>query len=324
VTRVVLLTALLLAACDGVQGAPSKAPNELLFLATAGQGPAVYEASNGALVANLPPGAFDATLTPGGDLGEAYVAGDDATLYRIRAGRPFRFDKLADIRGAPPYQAVLVPAPRLTAFVGARTVMVVKGADGSLIGFQAGTQIWREGAVQGSELRRVDDAAVLGFDGTWSQLAPETGLLTPLATDCADGPLADVQGSLVFACAGATGPGVSLSLPAGPAFDLRPLRQNRSVVAYTSGDWFRVDPGPRISGQGHGAGGEGRPGLSPDGGTIYWPAALAATSVAVSRDGNFLYALGSNGLRVLRATDRKQVVAYAAVNGAEIVLVSGG
>jgi len=190
VKLVALLAAVLLAACDGIQAAPSQAPNELLFLAAAGQGPAVYEVSNGGLVANLPPGAFDATVTPGGDLGEAYVAGDDATLYRVRAGRPFRFDRLADIRGAPPYQAVLVPAPRLTTFVGGRTVLVVKGADGSLIGYQAGIQIWREGAAQGSELRRVDDAAVLGLDGNWSLLAPETGLLTPLASDCPDGPLA--------------------------------------------------------------------------------------------------------------------------------------
>ncbi|HEY8641865.1 MAG TPA: hypothetical protein VIO84_03775 [Candidatus Dormibacteraeota bacterium] len=322
--KLVLLAALVLAACDGFQAAPTKAPNELLFLAAARQSLSVYEVSNGALVANLPPGAFDATVTPGGDLGEAYVAGADATLYRVRAGRPFRFDRLAEIRGAPPYQAVLVPAPRLTAFVGARTVMVVKGADGSLIGYQAGIQIWREGAAQGSELRRVDDAAVLGLDGNWSLLAPETGLLTPLASDCPDGPLADVQGSLVFACPGASGPGVSLSLGAGPAFDLRPLRQNQSVVAYPSGDWFRVEAGPRISGQGHGAGGPGRPGLSPDGGTIYWPASLAATTVGVSRDGNFLYALGSSGLRVLRAADHQQVAAYAAVNGADIVLVSGG
>jgi hypothetical protein len=322
--RVLLLTALALAACNGVQGSPSKAPNELVFLATAGQGRAVYEVSDGTLVSNLPAGAFDATLTSGGDLAEAYVAGDDTKLYRVRAGRPFRIDKLNDIRGAPPYQAVLVPAPRLTAFVGARTVMVVMGADGSLAGFQAGVQIWREGAAQGSELRRVDDAVVLGLDGTWSLLAPETGRLTPLVSDCPDGPLADVQGGLVFACAGATPPGVSLSLPAGRAFDLRPLRREQSVLAYPSGDWFRVDPGPRISAQGHGAGGEGRPGLSPDGGTIYWPASLKASSVAVSRDGNFLYALGSEGMRVLSATDRRQVASYPAVSGAEIVLVSGG
>ncbi len=319
-----LLAAVLMAACEGVQGAPTKPPNELLFLATAEQGLAVYEASDGSLVSHLPPGAFDATLTQGGDLGEAYLAGDDRRLYRVRAGRPVRVDRLTDLRGAPPFQAVLVPAPRLTTFVGARTVLVVKGADGSLIGFQGGTQIWREGAAQGSELRRVDDAAVLGLDGNWSLLAPETGLLTPLATDCAEGPLADVQGSLVFACPGATPPGVSLALPAGPAFDLRPLRRQESVLAYPTGDWFRVDPGPRISQQGHGAGGVGRPGLSPDGATIYWPGSLGASSVAVSRDGNFLYALGSNGLQVLNASDRRRVAAYPAMNGSAIVLVSGG
>src|SRR5712692_7427589 len=58
-----------MAACEGVQGAPTKPPNELLFLATAEQGLAVYEASDGSLVSHLPPGAFDATLTQGGDLG---------------------------------------------------------------------------------------------------------------------------------------------------------------------------------------------------------------------------------------------------------------
>jgi hypothetical protein len=318
------LAVLLVAACEGVPGSSGKPPTELLFVAGAEHQLTAYEASDGSLVTQLPPGAFDATLNGGGDLDEAYLAGDDGTLYRVRAGRPLRLDPLDSIRGAGPYQAALVPAPRLTNFVGSRTVLVVKGADGSLFGFQSGRQVWREGVPQDASLLRLDTVAVLGYQGAWSLVAPESGLLTPLASDCPDGPLAEVQGRVVFACSATTQPGASLTLPAGPAFDLRPLRRDESVLAYPSGDWFRVDPGPRVAGQGHGAGGEGRPGLSPDGGTIYWPASLSALAVAVSRDGNYLYALGSGGLRVLAASDRRQVANYPAVTGREIVLVSGG
>ena len=146
----------------------------------------------------------------------------------------------------------------------------------------------------------------------------------PLASDCPDPPLAEVQGSVVFDCAGTTPPGATLNLPAGPAYDLRPVRRDESVLAYPSGDWFRIDPGPRTSGHGHGAGGQGRPGLSPDGASIYWPSSLDAASVAVSRDGNFLYALGSGRLRVLAASDRKELANYRSVMGTDIVLVSGG
>ena len=322
--RTLALAALLLAACSGVQTAAPQRPSELLFISAGNHALAVYEATDGTLAGDLPAGAFDATLTGGGDLDEAYVAADDANLYRVRAGRPLRVDRIDPIRGAPPYQAALVPAPRLTNFVGGRTVLVVKGADGSLFGFQAGRQIWREGVPQESQLLRVDAAAVLGYEGSWSLVAPESGLLTPLAADCPDAPLADVRGSLVFACSTTSPPGASLALPAGPAFDLRPVARDQSVVAYPSGDWFRVDPGPRISAQGHGAGGEGRPALSPDGGTIYWPASLSARALAVSRDGNYLYALGAGGLRVLGASDRKQVANYRSVAGGEIVLVAGG
>ncbi len=312
------------AACEGVAQTSSKPPSELLFVSGAEHQLTAYEASDGSLVTELPAGAFDATLNSGGNLDEAYLAGDDANLYRVRAARPLRLDRLDVIRGAGPYQAALVPAPRLTNFLGNRTVLLVKGSDGSLFGFQSGRQIWREGVPQDAQLLRLDAVAVLGYEGSWSLVAPESGLLTPLASDCPEGPLAEVQGTVVFACSATTQPGASLTLPAGPAFDLRPARREQSVLAYPSGEWFRIDPGPRIAGQGHGAGGEGRPGLSPDGGTIYWPAGLGAQAVAVSRDGNYLYALGSGGLRVLAASDRKQVANYPAVTGREIALVCSG
>ena len=315
---------LLVAACEGVPGSPSKPPSELLFVSSPEHPLTAYEASDGSLVSELPTGAFDAMVSSGGDLEEAYLAGDDSNLYRVRAARPLRLDRLDSIRGAGPFQAALVPAPRLTSFAGGRTVLVVKGADGSLFGFQSGRQIWREGVPQDADLRRLDAGAVLGYEGSWSLVAPESGLLTPLASECPDGPLAEVQGSVVFACSATTQPGASLTLPSGPAFDLRTAHRDESVLAYPSGDWFRIDHGPRIAGQGHGSGGEGRPGLSPDGGTIYWPGSLSATAVAVSRDGSYLYALGSRGLRVLSASDRKQVANYPAVTGREIVLVTSG
>ncbi|HEX6348153.1 MAG TPA: hypothetical protein VF160_02045 [Candidatus Dormibacteraeota bacterium] len=322
--KALLLAVVLVAACQGVAVGPTKPPNELLFVSGPQNQVSAYEASDGSPAGPLPAGAFDATLTGGGDLDEAYVAGDDLNLYRVRAGRPLRVDRLDAIRGAGPYQVALVPAPRLTNFVGARTVLVVKGADGSLFGYQAGRQLWREGVPQDAQLLRVDSVAVIGYAGAWSLIAPENGREVPLASDCPDAPLAEVRGAVVFDCAGTTPPAATLNLPAGPAYDLRPVRREESVLAYPSGDWFRIDPGPRLAGQGHGPGGEGRPGLSPDGGTLYWPGSVSAASVAVSRDGNFLYALGTGGLRVLAAADRKEIANYRSVTGTDILLVSGG
>lgn len=316
--------AALLAACNALPGPSARPPAELVFVPGADRSHAVFEAADGTQVATLEAGAFSADLTSGGDLGEAYLAAEDGALYRVRAGRPFRVDRAGDLRGRPPYQAALVHADALTTFVGARTVLVVLSADGVLSGYQAGSLLWRTAVPAAAGLRRVGNAAVLGVDGSWSLVAGETGAERPLVVDCAVGPLAEVAGALITGCPGATPPAASLPLPAGPAFALAPARGEAAVLAYPSGDWYRIGRGPAVVAHGTGPATQGSPALAPDGGTIYWPSQVGAQALAISRDGTYLYALDGGGLRVLTAAGHHQLARYAGVKGTAIELVTGG
>ncbi len=324
VGRATLLAALLLAGCSPLPGPSPRPPAELIFVPGADRGHAVFEAADGTQVATLAAGGFSADLTSGGDLGEAYLAAENGVLYRVRAGRPFRVDRVADLRGRPPYQAALAHADSLTTFVGSRTVLVVLSADGVLSGYQAGNLLWRSGVSPAAGLRRVGNRAVLGVDGTWTMVAAETGREIPLVSDCPAGPLAEVAGALVTGCPRATPPGASLPLPPGPAFALEAARGESVVLAYPSGEWYRVGKGPAVIARGTGPATEGSPALAPDGGTIYWPSQVGAQALAISRDGIYLYALDGSGLRVLTSAGHSQVARYPGVKGSAIELVTGG
>lgn len=293
------LAALLLlsAACGSSPATPPALPSELVFVA----GPAVrvYEIHDGSLAATLPAGAFDARLSGGGDVAEAYVVGEGG-VQRVRPGRPFRIDRLADATGSAPYQSALVPAPALQSFVGQKTVLVTLAVDGRLAGYQAGTRIWTEPAGAGA-LRRLDDLALYRGASDWHPVAPETGALEP-ASACALCP--DV---VAF----------------GTAFELHPVGQDVTVLAWPDGAWRRYDAAGRLTRSGHGAGG-GRPGLAPDGSRLVWPRDYpGASAVAFSRDSSFVYALGGGHLRVFPAGSKTALRDYA-IDGDDIALVAGG
>jgi hypothetical protein len=320
--------ALLLAGCSPLPGPSPRPPAELIFVPGADRGHAVFEAADGTQVATLAAGGFSAELTSGGDLGEAYLAAEDGVLYRVRAGRPFRVDREGELPGRPPYQAALVHADMLTTYVGMRTVLVVLSADGALAGYQAGNRLWLTRAASGASLRRVGNAAVLGVEREWSLVAGETGRTIPLVSDCLAGPLAVVAGALVTGCPGATPPGASLPLPPGPAFALAAARRDSAVLVYPSGEWYRIGKGPAkgpvVIARGTGPATPGSPALAPDGGTIYWPSQVGAHTLAISRDGTYLYALDAGGLRVLTSAGHSQVASYPGVKGSAIELITGG
>lgn len=315
--RLLALLPLLLVACaPGPSPTPTPSPpSELLFLP--GPSVRVVETRDGSVVATLPTGAFDARLSGGGDVAEAYVVGDG--VHRVRPGRPFRDDRTADATGRPPYQAALVPAPGLTTFVGQKTVLVTLSADGQLAGYQAGTRIWTHPAPGATELRRLDTLVALRTGDDWSLVAPETGALQPLGTACPQGPIADDRGQALLPCP-SNGTATIAGVPAGQPYILHPVREDATVLAWPNGTWFRL--GER--GSFHPGPGGGRPALAPDGSRLYWPATYPpATAMASSRDGNFLYALGGGRLRIFRS-DSTQTLRDFAVDGSDIALVSGG
>jgi hypothetical protein len=192
-------------------------------------------------------------------------------------------------------------------------VLVSLSSDGQLAGYQAGNRIWTQ-RIGPSSLRRVDDLAALKRGSDWFVVAPETGQLQPLAAACPAGPLGEVGGQPITVCPGA---------PPGVPFELHPVRQDVSVVAWPDGTWQRFDAGAPASPLMHGAGG-GRPGLSPDGGKLVWPHDYPGSSaVAFSRDGTFVYAIGGGRLRVF-PTGGKGPVLDVAADGSDIALVAGG
>lgn len=309
--RAALACLVLLAACGPPAAPPPSLPAELLFIP--GDSVQVIETRDGSLAATLPPGAFDARLSSGGDVAEAYTAGTGG-VERIRPGRPFRIDRVADPTGAAPYAVALVPAPRLTSFVGDKTMLLTLSSDGQLAGYQAGTRVWTH-RVGAASLRRVDDLAALRRGDDWFLVAPETGDLQALVSGCPDGPVGEVVGKPILSCSGA--------MPAGVPFELHPVRQDVSVLAWPDGTWRRFDERGVPSDLKHGAGG-GRPALSPDGSQLVWPNGYpGASALAFSRDGTFLYALGSGQLRIYPAGSRTPA-RDVTTDGSDIVLVAGG
>ena len=318
------LMVVLLLACACANG-PSPvrtpaAPIDLVFTPAAG-GLAVYSTSDGALVAQLPAGAFDARVTTGGDLGEAYLVNADG-VNRVKAGRPFQVTRAADTTGTGPWQAVLVPAPGLTTFVGERTVLVTLSAGGELAGYQSGNRIWKQSVPGATQLRRAGDFAVLGRGDAWSTVIAVDGRTEALAGSCPAGPVGGTAARVVIPCPGATGAGLSVAAPAaGTPFEIRPI-SGGTVLAWPDGSFVRFSESAEVA-RGHGAGG-GRPGVSPDGASLYWPASVpGAAAVATSRDGNFLFAVGQGTLRTFTTTPRRQLGAWPA-EGSDIRLVVGG
>jgi hypothetical protein len=302
-----------LVACEGSRPpAPPPVAAEIAFVSGAG-GLRLVEVRDGTQLAQLPEGAFDANLTPGGDLGEAYLVAA-AGVMRVHMGRPVRVDRVADAVGAGPFSAALVPAPQLSTFVGDKTVLVTLSADGRLAGYQSGTRLWSRAAAGGTELHRVGDMAALRAPSGWLRVIPETGDLEALAA-CAGGPVGGTFAQPVYACE------LHPSPPAGLPFDLRPPAGDE-VLVWPSGAFYRIHDGVSTPGA-KGAGG-GRPAVSADGKRLYWPHDYAnAIALASSRDGNYLYVLGAGRLRVLAPAGARELTGFP-VEGTDIPLIAGG
>lgn len=317
-----LLFATLAVACG--QPAPQRTPAgpiDLVFVPNPLPGLDVYSTADGDRVAELPAGAFDAGITGGGDLGEAYLVGADG-VRRVRAGRPFTLQRVADTSGAGPWQAALIPAPALTTFVGERTVLVTLSADGVLAGYQAGNRIWRRTVPGAVELRRVDSVAALRTGAAWSTVIAVDGRTEDLVAGCPAGPWGMAGTHILVPCPGVSAAGLSISrVPTERPWEMR-TPGGGAVLAWPDGTFVRYGSGGETA-RGHGGGG-GRPAISPDGSTLYWPSQFpGANALAASRDGNFLFAVGGGTLRTFTTMPRRRLGAWPAA-GADISLVVGG
>lgn len=350
-----ILGALLLVACgDSRPSAPERQPaGELVFTSEQGHQRA-YEITDGALVADLGTGLFVSLLNGGGDIAEAYtVAPEPEGIRRVQPGRPFQFTRIA--AGAPAgsgpgsFGAALVPAPGLTSFVGQRNVLMVLMPDSTLIGYQAGREIWRRSASPYSQLG--GNGVLFDRQNQTAAVAPESGAISVLSTDPNCAPLAEIGGQRTSYCRQPSGGRVlignrSFSLPASTGqgsrvSTLRPVNRDEQYLYFESGDLCRVTDQVNCRRK---APLRGATALSPEGAVLYsidgktileqslkeglgsykLNSDTVYTGLATSRDGTFVYALGAGSLDVFTSgPGGKRVRRYPAL-GFAIVIVAGG
>jgi hypothetical protein len=297
---------ILLAGCSGGPGpaaVPAPAP-EVAILLLSGGGYAVVETRTGAIRGSLPAGILALRLSGGGDVAEAYLvsaaAGGGTTVDRVVPDRAFGLQPVAALDGVAK-AAVLAGAPGLTTFVGAPTVLTVLTADGRLFGYQHGGLLWQDDPEPGRQLAGVGDETLVVSPLGWQRIILESGRLGPAeaASTCLPGPVAVAAGKVVYDCAGNLGAG-QVGVPGG-----RPVASPDGASTYvaTASGIDRVDAG---SGR--------RRGLVK---------ASGITSIALSRDGNYLYALTPGRLSTYAAATGRQAGSVA-VDGRAIVQIAGG
>jgi hypothetical protein len=333
---------LLLAGCGSP--APAVHPDVLVIGATDGSR-VIIRNPGGAVLGRLPAGILVLTLSGGDDVAEAYLvapAAPGTVISSVLPSKGFALSPVATEDGAP-QAAALMPAPQLTTYVGAKTVLVVLTLDGTLTGYQHGTRLWSEAlGAEPAQLTAIGSRLLVGRRGGWSEVAVETGAVGAVENGIrcdSPGPLAVVAGTVVFDCIGLLDPGGAvvpdqqpLAFPAGAA----------TVLAFPDGEVWRLQPSrsERIF---KGASWSTSPVASLDGSMLYVPtvtgvervdvatgsqrtltaAAGVNPSVALSRDGNFLYALAGGVLRTFRLDTGGQVASIT-VAGVTIERVIGG
>lgn len=340
--RWLALPGLLLMACGSGQG-PQIAPGEALFVTTS-TGHAVVQARTGHTIASLPPGPLAVGLTSGADVAEAWLVtpgGAGERLLRLRASHAFAAEEVASEPVPGPAQAALVPAPQLTSFSGVKTVLVVRYGDGRLVGYQNGTLIWRRPPGTADDLRWTEAAAFAHDPSGWQEVKPETGdLAAPLPVDCE--PVGAVGNDVARLCSGRLEfRGKSVGARAARPWSASTY-DGGAILGWKDGGVARLPvSGAAVFGQTPAmlappaAAGDldqayllesadelTRAALSQNK-TGYFATPRAAAAVGVSRDGNFVYALGGGRLEVFRTSDGHLWGDFAA-EGTAIEFVAGG
>jgi hypothetical protein len=314
-----------------------------MVVRTADGSHAIVRTSDGSSLGTLPAGILTVALSGGDDIAEAYLVAPTAagaSVSAVDASHGYSLAQVA-VEPAAPVTAVLVPAPALTSFVGRQTILAVLTADGALTGYQHGSKVWSTAlGSPGQGLVQAGPRVLVGAAGSWRLLAPESGILgPPLQTGCDPGPIADFGGAPVFDCGG------RLSLDGSQVPALVPavfVAGGTVVLAFPDGEIWRLH-GSSATLAGRGPAWTAPPAASPDGSVLFVPTVkgvervLTATgshaplttsagsnpSVAVSRDGNFLYALAGGTLRTFSVGGGAEVASIP-LAGVEIERVVGG
>lgn len=348
--------ALMLASCSSPGPAPTPSANaapsgELVFTVTSAGAHRVIQSRDGAEVADLGPGVFVFALTGGGDVGEAYLVGPEPEgIRRVKVGRPFTVVKIAPgpQPGNRPPQAVLVPAPGLTSFVGQPTVLIVRGADGSLAAYQGGQPLWKRPPGTAGGLLKVGNLAFITSNDGLAAVVPETGATGPAEDpDCQ--PAGDVGGKPAISCFESRtlivgGQRFAVRVGAGAPTAFHPLR-GTDLVLYWAADGTLCHVAATASCRtALAAPRGGRVAFAPDarflftaelseivvqpvaaaGPVLRLPAGEQYRALAASRDGTYLYAAGAGHLDVWSLQAPAHRTLRFPADAADIELVAGG
>jgi len=323
----------------------STAPSALVVLGRpqggAGNGYELVRLPKGDTVTRLPSGQAAFALSGGGDIVEAYLARSGTGAVEIDAIQPnqgFALRQVATLE-SPPRAALLVRA-ELTNFVGLPNVLIVLTDDGRLLGYQHGVRIWSSGISGSAQLRLLGGKAFAADSNGWWPIDAATGILGPILTaaSCLPGPIALVGGKPLLDCGGALS-GSLQRLPAGPA-DAVPIVSD-TVLVFAGDEVWRVGTAEarRLA---TGILRTGAPVATPDGKTVYLPTAdgvervdadsgshgplLAASgisSIALSRDANFLYVIEGGRFTTYRTASGTRAGSFA-TDRTIFYLVAGG
>lgn len=316
-------------------------PGELVFITENGHVVAI-EARDGAQVADLP-GYFVATLDQGGDVAEAYLVSPRG-LAAVNPGRPFVTTQVDTTPLLGP--GVLVAAPNLQTFVGAKTILVVAVTDSILAGYQHGKRIWTvpvDVGIGRLTVRGIGGEAFVLTAGGVRPVVAETGELRP--APCNSLPVAMIgRGYLCVTGGGSQVTDTESGRTINVTGKMEAFHAIRSTDVYLQAgrDFYRLDKDGKVvwhrSVPDPGSNGA----IAPDGSAFYLAGAGSGVrvvptttapltsipgphymQVAVSRDGTFLYGLTSSSLDVLTLPDGRVSASYP-VSGVAIELVAGG
>ena len=333
---------LVLTACG--QSPPSPAP-ELAVLSDreggTGSGHTLVRTTTGRNLAELPPGHLAVALNGGGDIAEAYLvraAGEGSEIDVLQAEVGYAMRPSAVVRGRP-VAAVLVPAA-LTSFVGRSDVLVVLTDAGRLAGFQHGTPLWQESASPAARLRQFGDLVVYQDGNGWAPVAPADGVRGVIAPagSCAPGPVAFFGDRPLLDCGGTLSGSLAV-IPAIPPATVRVA--GGAVLLFVAPEVWRagLNSARRLT---TGLRATAAPVGSPDGRAVYVPtaggvesldpasgshrrlvAAAGISSIAVSRDGNYLYAISGGRFSTFAIASGSRVSSFP-TDRELIELVAGG
>jgi hypothetical protein len=342
-----LAAGLLLAACNQPMASPTLSPApELAVLSDPDGGPvsgySLLRTGTGTTLAELPPGRLAYALNGGGDIAEAYLtvsaAGGGSEIDAVLPNQSFALKPLATADEQA--TAAVLTRGDLATFVGQPTVLLLLTRSGRLLGYQHGKWIWSTTLSGDAELRQLGESVYAGDSNGWAAIKAGSGSLGPrvAASSCQPGPVAALGGQPLLDCSG-TVSGSLTSVPVDPPTAVQVA--GAALLLFAGGDVWRAGL-TSVRRLATGIRSTAAPVAAPDGAAVYIPSpagverldpntgshdrflsATGVTSIALSRDGNFVYVIAGGRFTTYATAGGARIGSFA-TRRTEVYLLAGG